>query len=123
MITFWVARRGNSSRSGPTRPLASIAIDSAAIAAAISAGSGAVSAATLATTPTVACSASDSAHCGRTQCVSTHASCPAARSSSWSRFAARRSASVHGPRASMRERPSAMAATSVTDSGRSSHAR
>ena len=60
---------------------------------------------TLATTPSVACSASDSAHCGRTQCVSTHASQPAARSSSWSHAAARRSASVHGPRASKRARP------------------
>ena len=63
----------------------------------------------LATTPSVACSASDSAHCGRTQCVSTHASCPAARSSSCSHPAARRSASVQGPRSSKRARPSAMA--------------
>ena len=109
--TFWVARRGNSQRRGTT----------AATAATTSPGSGALIASTLATTPSVACSASVSAHCGRTQCVSTHASCPAARSSSCSHPAARRSASVHGPRASKRARPSAMAVTSVTGSGRSWH--
>jgi len=76
-----------------------------------------------ATTPTVACSAIESAHWGRTQCVSTHASCPAPRSSSCSHAAARRSASVHGPRASKRARPSAMGAAAVTCRGRSSHAR
>ena len=121
--TFWVARRGNASRSRPGRPTPSKAIDTAATAAAISPGSGALIATSDATTPTVACSAIDSGHWGRTQCVSTHASCPASRSSSCSHAAARRSASVHGPRASKRARPSAMGATAVTCSGRSSHER
>ena len=80
--TFCVARRREQPAQRAAPPAASTAIDSAASAAAIAAGSGADSASRLATTPTVACSASESAHCGRTQCVSTHASCPAARSSS-----------------------------------------
>src|SRR3954468_5798932 len=120
--TFWVARRGNSHRSGLVRPAASRAMESAASPAAIAAGRGAAGAARLATTPIVACSASASAHWGRTQCVSTHASWPAARSSSCSQPAARRSASVQGPRPSNRQRPSAVVGAVVTGSGRSCHA-
>ena len=72
--TFWVARRGRIQRSGPLRPPASSASESAATAAAIAAANGAVRASTLATMPAVTWSASDSAHCGRTQWVSTQAS-------------------------------------------------
>src|SRR4051812_13599443 len=97
-------------------------MDSAATTAAIPPGSGALIATTLAITPMVACRASDSAHWGRTQCVSTHASWPAARSSSCSQPAARRSASVQGPRPSNRQRPSAVVGAVVTGSGRSCHA-
>src|SRR4051812_41287275 len=97
-------------------------MDSAATTAAIPPGSGALIATTLAITPMVACRASDSAHWGRTQCVSTHASWPAARSSSCSQPAARRSASVQGPRPSNRQRPLAVVGAVVTGSGRSCHA-
>ena len=84
-----------AARRGPTT---STSTESAPAAATASPATGAP----IATSPPSAASAqpsaSASASCGRTQWVSTQASCPRARRSSCAHTAARRSASLHRPR-------------------------
>ena len=74
------------------------ATDSAPTAAIARPGTGAPIATSPPTAASAHPSASASASCGRTQCVSTHASCPRARRSSCAQTAARRSTSLQTAR-------------------------
>ncbi len=93
--TTCVARRRNTQRSGPARPAASISSDSAPTAAITSPATGAPSATSPPAAASAQATATPPARCGRSQSVSTHASCPRARRSSCAQIAYRRSASLH----------------------------